>query len=84
MAMEKILIVDDEPNICEVLRTILVKEGYSRFRISDFLRQSGVPQLGETFQDHSCDDRRRLHSLEPSEAAVRILAGDYFLKDVSI
>ena len=27
MAMEKILIVDDEPNICEVLRTILVKEG---------------------------------------------------------
>ena len=25
MAMEKILVVDDEPNICEVLRTILVK-----------------------------------------------------------
>ncbi|MBR6107949.1 MAG: response regulator transcription factor [Oscillospiraceae bacterium] len=35
MAMEKILIVDDDPNICEVLRTILVKEGYSALTAND-------------------------------------------------
>ncbi len=35
MAMEKILIVDDDPNICEVLRTILVKEGYSAVIATD-------------------------------------------------
>ncbi|MBQ8920671.1 MAG: response regulator transcription factor [Oscillospiraceae bacterium] len=35
MAMEKILIVDDDPNICEVLRTILVKEGYSAVTAND-------------------------------------------------
>ena len=35
MAMEKILIVDDEPNICEVLRTILVKEGYTAITATD-------------------------------------------------
>ena len=35
MAMEKILIVDDEPNICEVLRTILVKEGYTAITAND-------------------------------------------------
>jgi len=35
MAMEKILIVDDDPNICEVLRTILVKEGYSAIVAND-------------------------------------------------
>ena len=40
MAMEKILIVDDEPNICEVLRTILVKEGYTAITATDGEGQS--------------------------------------------
>lgn len=35
MGMEKILIVDDEPNICEVIRTILVKEGYTAITAND-------------------------------------------------
>ena len=29
MANEKILVVDDDKNICELLRLYLVKEGYS-------------------------------------------------------
>lgn len=29
MASEKILVVDDDKNICELLRLYLVKEGYS-------------------------------------------------------
>ena len=33
------------------------EEGDSLLGISDFFRQTGVPQLGETLQDHSRDDR---------------------------
>ena len=29
MALEKVLVVDDDPNICEVLRMYLENEGYS-------------------------------------------------------
>ena len=30
MAAEKIMVVDDDKNICELLRLYLEKEGYSR------------------------------------------------------
>ena len=36
---------------------VLIQEGDSLLGISDFFRQTGVPQLGETLQDHSRDDR---------------------------
>lgn len=29
MALEKVLVVDDDPNICDVLRMYLENEGYS-------------------------------------------------------
>ena len=35
MANEKILVVDDDQNICELLRLYLVKEGYSTIVAND-------------------------------------------------
>mgnify|MGYP000829610401 CR=1 FL=1 len=34
MALEKVLVVDDDPNICDVLRMYLENEGYSVIPVS--------------------------------------------------
>ena len=45
MANEKILVVDDDKNICELLRLYLVKEGYNVTMVHD----GGAPR-GRLFQ----------------------------------
>ena len=55
MSAEKILVVDDDSNICELLRLYLEKEGYTVFQVSREIRKkSQVPIImltakGETF-----------------------------------
>ena len=35
MSLEKIMVVDDDPNICELLRLYLEKEGYTVEIVND-------------------------------------------------
>ena len=49
MANEKILVVDDDPNICELLRLYLTKEGYQVTTAND--GEEGLAQFGQTKPD---------------------------------
>ena len=50
MSLEKIMVVDDDPNICELLRLYLEKEGYTVEIVNDGMAaveafQSAQPDL---------------------------------------
>ncbi|MGN0707590.1 MAG: response regulator transcription factor [Faecalibacterium sp.] len=49
MANEKILVVDDDPNICELLRLYLTKEGYQVTTAND--GEEGLAQFSQTKPD---------------------------------
>ena len=49
MANEKILVVDDDVNICELLRLYLEKEGYTVSIVND--GESAVKSFGEIQPD---------------------------------
>ena len=49
MANEKILVVDDDANICELLRLYLTKEGYQVTTAND--GEEGLAQFGQTKPD---------------------------------
>ena len=84
MANEKILVVDDDKNICELLRLYLVKEGYNVTMVHD-----GGAALAEFDKLHpdlvlldvmmpvmdGCTATRRIRALkDPVRAAVPIVA----------
>ena len=57
MANEKILVVDDDTNICELLRLYLTKEGYQVTTANERTKKAGQVQSGQAgYGAAGCDD----------------------------